>query len=115
MKLYLTVALKKCHFLVMVTATLLRFFFVLDKVLNGNNAVLRQSLIILKNQDIPDRNILLRQLVVEEWPGTYSNEYACFLTIALRNLHLQTMKIHSDSLSELLLLVGTLTFHPMKN
>lgn len=45
-------------------------FFVLDKVLNGNNAVLQQSLTILKNQDIPDRNILLRQLVVENGQGS---------------------------------------------
>lgn len=35
--------------------------FLLEKVLNGNNnAVLQQSLIILRNQDISNRNILLR-------------------------------------------------------
>lgn len=46
--------------------------FLLEKVRNGKNkAVLQQSLIILRNMDISNRNILLRQLVVEEWLGIH--------------------------------------------
>ena len=57
--------------------------FALDKMLECDNDAVKQhlqSLNIYRNQDLSNRNIVLRELVVVEWLGINSEEYACFLT-----------------------------------
>ena len=55
----------------------------LDKMLEGSDGALiqhLQSLKVCRNQDLSTRNSLLRELVVAEWLGDNSEEYAAFLT-----------------------------------
>ena len=55
--------------------------FALDKMLECHDDAVQQhlqSLNIHRNQDLSNRNIVLRELVVAEWLGMNSEEYACF-------------------------------------
>ena len=57
--------------------------FALDKMLECHDDAVQQhlqSLNIHRNQDLSNRNIVLRELVVAEWLGMNSEEYACFLS-----------------------------------
>lgn len=57
--------------------------FALDKMLESHDDAIQQhlqSLNIHRNQDLSNRNIVLIELVVEEWLGMNIEEYACFLT-----------------------------------
>ena len=67
----------------------------LDKLLEGNDDALIQhweSLQVHRNQDPSARNILLRELVVAEWLGDNSEEYAAFLTTSEKSSFEETAR-----------------------